>query len=202
MRKGRILVFAGSVLIAAGLMLTLWNILDSVRASDCAAQAAAELTALLVQEDGKVPSAGEEEIPDHILDPTRKMPTEEIDGALYIGMLHIPALSLELPVMSAWSDEGLKNAPCRYSGTAYRDGFVICAHNYRSHFGSLGKIHMGDEVTFTDVDGNVFRYAASSVETLQPTDIEEMTDEQWAMTLFTCTLGGKTRMAVRCERIE
>lgn len=202
MRKSRILILAGSVLIAAGVMLSFYNLLDGARASVSAAQAAAELNALLGQEQENAPDQIEEEIPDYLFDPAREMPTQIVDGTAYIGVVSIPSLSLELPVVSEWSYDALRSAPCRYSGTAYLDGFVICAHNYRAHFGSLHKIHMGDEVIFTDVDGNVFRFLASSIETLQPTAIEEMTDDTWAMTLFTCTLGGKTRMAVRCERAE
>ena len=36
-------------------------------------------------------------------------------------------------------------------------------------------------------------------EILQPGDVEEMLSGGWALTLFTCTLGGRTRVTVRCE---
>lgn len=188
----------GGALMLAGALLAIYNVAENARASADAAQAAEELGALLEREE----SADGAFIPDYLLDPTRDMPTQDVDGTAYIGLVSIPSLSIELPVAGEWSYETLKNAPCRYSGTAYRDGFVICAHNYRTHFGSLKNIRMGDEVIFTDVDGNEFRYTAVSVETLQPTAVEEMTDDGWALTLFTCTLGGRTRMTVRCERAE
>ena len=56
-------------------------------------------------------------------------------------------------------------------------------------------------VYFTDMDGNRFTYQVVSFEVLQPNQIEEMCDEQWDLTLFTCTLGGRTRFTVRCEKI-
>jgi len=40
------------------------------------------------------------------------------------------------------------------------------------------------------------------VETLQPTAVEEMCSGDWDLTLFTCTLGGKFRVTVRCDRVE
>ena len=149
-----------------------------------------------------VPPSGEslEEayIPDYILNPEMDMPEEDVDGQKYIGVLRIPDLSLELPVISNWSYPNLKNAPCRYAGSAYMNNMVIAAHNYNSHFGHLKDLSPGDEVTFTDVDGNVFQYEVSALEILSPFAVEEMTSGDWDLTLFTCTVGGQSRVTVRC----
>ena len=76
----------------------------------------------------------------------------------------------------------------------------IAAHNYRTHFGPLSRITVGDRVTFTDLDGNVFYYQVAEVQVLKPTAIEEMVSDDWDLSLFTCTLGGQTRLTVRCEK--
>ena len=141
------------------------------------------------------------EIPNYILNPQMDMPEKEYDGRSYVGVVAIPALNVELPVLADWSRSGAKIAPCRYSGTAYLDNLVICAHNYSSHFGRLNTLKTGELVYFTDMDGNLFTYEVVSFEILQPNQIEEMCDEQWDMTLFTCTLGGRTRFTIRCEKI-
>lgn len=86
----------------------------------------------------------------------------------------------------------------RYWGSAYRDDLVIAAHNYTRHFGSLKNVSVGDDVRFTDVDGNVFSYLVSEVEQLNPAAVEELETGDWALTLFTCTLGGQYRVVVRC----
>jgi len=39
-------------------------------------------------------------------------------------------------------------------------------------------------------------------EVLLPTAVEEMTAGEWDLTLFTCTLGGRSRVTVRCELVE
>ena len=137
-------------------------------------------------------------IPDYILNPEMDMPEENVDGQKYIGVLRIPDLSLELPVISNWSYPNLKNAPCRYAGSAYMNNMVIAAHNYNSHFGHLKDLSPGDEVTFTDVDGNVFQYEVSAIEILSPLAVEEMTNGDWDLTLFTCTVSGQSRVTVRC----
>ena len=70
--------------------------------------------------------------------------------------------------------------------------------HFKKHFGQLKNISLGDTVTFTDVDGNVFTYRVSDVENLSGTAVEEMEAGEWDLTLFTCTNGGRTRVTVRC----
>lgn len=192
---------AGLLLLAAAFLLAGYNLLDELRAGQAAGQVLEQMPAPdRVQE----PDSGsvEQEIPDYILDPNRDMPTVEIDGNAYIGTLDIPVLDLSLPVMSDWSYPKLKTAPCRYAGTAYQSGFVIAGHNYRRHFGPLSRLVPGDRVTFTDVDGNRFYYQVAEIQVLEPTAIEAMTSEDWDLSLFTCTLGGQTRLTVRCDKVE
>jgi len=193
----------GALLLAGALGLTTYNLYDEKRAQE-AAQAATERLALILPR----PSAPleslppeEQEIPDYILDPTRAMPTSQIDGVDYVGALSIPALGLDLPVIDQWSYPHLKLAPCRYRGTAYLDDLVIAAHNYPSHFGNLKNLQPGDLVTFTDLDGNLFRYEVADIEVLEPTAIREMVTSDYPLTLFTCTLGGAERVTVRCDRV-
>lgn len=142
----------------------------------------------------------EAEIPDYLLNPEMDMPVQEIDGHSYIGVLKIETLGLELPVISEWSNDELKIAPCRYTGSAYLDNLVLVAHNYQAHFASIRELSPGDEVVFTDMDGNVFTYEVILIETLTPTDVEEMTSGEFDLTLFTCTPDNSARVTVRCDR--
>ena len=57
------------------------------------------------------------------------------------------------------------------------------------------------DVTITDVDGHIFAYEVISLESLMPTAVEEMESGDWDLTLFTCTVGGRTRVVVRCALI-
>jgi sortase A len=61
---------------------------------------------------------------------------------------------------------------------------------------------IGDLVYFTDMDGVVSTYQVEEINILAPTDVEEMTDGGYALTMFTCTYGGKSRVTVRCSRVE
>lgn len=130
------------------------------------------------------------------------MPTIEIDGYEYIGYLSIPSLGLELPVMADWSYPQLRIAPCRYSGSIWSDDMVLMAHNYARHFGQLSRLSIGEEVTFKDVNGITITYEVMAIDTLNPTEVEDMTSGEYDLTLFTCTYGGKSRVTVRCDRLE
>lgn len=189
--RGKGLIMTGLLLIAAALFLTGYNIHQQKQAGDAAEQAVMQMR---------------EELPEPVLagmqqGSNREMPVVSVDGRAYIGLLTIPALNRELPVISEWDYENLKYGPCRYAGSAYQDNLVICAHNYLSHFGNFRSLSIGDEVIFTDVEGQVYRYQIAEVEVLEPTAVEEMKSGAWDLTLFTCTLGGQSRMTVRCERI-
>lgn len=128
------------------------------------------------------------------------MDTIEVEGHSYIGVLTLPTLSLELPVMTSWSYPSLRIAPCRYVGTVRSNDLVIAAHNYLRHFGGLKDLSIGDEVAFTDVHNVTTVYEVAEVEVLQPTAVESMVFSDYDLSLFTCTYGGRTRFTVRCVR--
>ena len=130
------------------------------------------------------------------------MPTINIDGNEYIGVLDIPALGIRLPVMGDWSYPKLRTAPCRYTGSVYDDDLVICGHNYQRHFGGLKNLTAGDTLMFTDEGGNVSSYTVTEVVQLSGTALGEMKAGDWDLTLFTCTVGGQLRVTVRCMRSE
>ncbi len=232
--KSNVFIFAGLLLIAAALLLTLRNYYESAKAEDASRDAVSRLEALISDagssnvgadadtsdtfdtsdtngagvdqtdespdENPSVTPPDEAEVPDYVLNPEMEMPTQAIDGVSYIGIINFLTLDLKLPVIDVWSYKNLKIAPCCYSGSAYSGKFVVCGHNYTSHFGRLGRLRIGDEIVFTDVDGNEFRYEVAEFDTVKPTAVDSVKNDDWDLTLFTCTMSGKSRMTVRCVK--
>ena len=63
-------------------------------------------------------------------------------------------------------------------------------------------LQVGDAVYFTDVGGNVISYEVSATEILKPTQVEEMRNSSWDLTLYTCTYGGRERVTIRCKQVQ
>ena len=142
---------------------------------------------------------GSEEI---LADRPHDMLTIKVNGHDCIGILSIPVLELELPVLTEWSYAKLKVAPCQYFGSYYEKNFVIAAHNYQSHFGRLSALQPNDLILFTDVSGTVYCYEVVLLETLAPNATEEMITSGFDLSLYTCTPGGASRVTVRCNAIS
>ena len=185
-KSGVILISLGAVLILAALLLFLHNRSEDRRAGQ-------EAESLL--EDARSAMAAD----------TDPEPQEELAEEItydYAGVITIPDLSLELPVIDQWSYARLKVAPCRQSGAAADGDLVIAAHNYKSHFGYLDRLEPGASVIFTDMEGTVYRYAVEEIRQLAPEDAEDVSSvfsSEYPLVLYTCTPGGKARVAVFCQ---
>ena len=219
-KTGKLIMGLGLLLIAAALVLAAYNVWDSYRAGKSAEDVLAAMDeAHLAALSGGASSSGgssggadsadggggssEDDAHDgKHSDGSTYMPTINIDGNEYIGVLDIPALGIRLPVMGDWSYPKLRTAPCRYIGSVYDDDLVICGHNYQRHFGGLKNLTAGDTVMFTDEGGNVSSYTVTEVVQLSGTALGEMKAGDWDLTLFTCTVGGQLRVTVRCMRSE
>ena len=152
-----------------------------------------------------------QEVRENIPDPTGtefpgetlpQMPAAQVSGYDCIGILSIPVLELELPVLADWSYAKLKVAPCHYFGSCHEKNFVIAAHNYQSHFGRLPQLQPKDMVLFTDLHGTTHCYEVVLLETLPGHATEEMITSGFDLSLYTCTPGGASRVTVRCSAIE
>ena len=131
-----------------------------------------------------------------------EMKVKEIDGYGYIGYLSIPALELDLPVMSEWDYDRLKIAPCRYHGSTKTDNLVIAAHNYSSHFKYIDSLVPGDILIFTDMEAKKHKYKVDAVELLLPTDVDKVKNSNDALILYTCTYSAAERITVRCSYLK
>ncbi len=205
-KRKKTYIIIGLVLIASALALTFYNMWDDLRAKDESEEVLAivkekQLEPVEVNEDDLI-RGDEYEIPDYQLNAEMDMPKVEVEDLSYIGVLKVPVLGLELPVLENWSYSNLRIAPCRYIGSAYTDDLIILAHNYNCHFGSIKKLNIGDKISFEDMDGNKFDYKVVEIEILDQYDVKEMEVGEWDLTLFTCTLDRVTRVTVRCEKVE
>lgn len=122
-------------------------------------------------------------------------------GYAMIATLRIDALSIELPVLSEWSDALLDVAPCRYSGSLITGDLVVLGHSYRSHLRALWNAEPGMQVELTDGAGYIHRFIVAEIETVSGNDGEALPSE-YPLTIFTCTADSRHRVLVRCTAAD
>jgi len=170
-----VLVVAGVVLIGTAAVLTLLNIYEDRMAGEYALQ---------------------------LMDETVLLEQEEIDeNADLCGSIEIEDLDIRLPVFNYVTENNLMQAPCRYMGSAESGDLIIAAHNYKSHFALLKELKPGGIIRFTDAAGKRYEYKVKETVVIDGTAVEDMISGDWDLTLFTCTIGGKHRITVRCESL-
>lgn len=185
---GKYLIIIGTILILGAMILVVRNIILKNKAIN-SNNLVLEVINRKEIEDIEIDSKIEE------------MRSEEVDGYSYIGIIKMPSIEIELPVMETASYDSLNIAPGRYYGSIYTNDLVICAHDYQYHFGRINRLRQGDRIIFTDILGNDYEYEVEVIEYLEPTDVKEMVDSEFDLTLYTCTYGAIRRVVVRCNRI-
>lgn len=194
-RAGSTLMLLGSVLIAAALLLQIFNSCEAKRA-----ELDSERMVCKVQQ--KINENQQQTSCEKLCDVQKEnMTCVEIEGCEYIGYLSIPVLKLELPIMSEWDYARLKIAPCRQFGSAKEDDLVIAGHNYRRHFGRLNLLKTNDLIRFVDMDGESSFYRVDEVELISPQSLKQVQNKNWELVLYTCNDQGDKRVVVGSTRI-
>ena len=200
---GILCMVIGAVLMTLALSLFISNQKEDRRAAEAAQETLVTLVEQ-IEEQHEETVSGNLQLPQgnngHSLQ--IQMSTMEVEGNTYVGFLSLPALGMELPIMADWNYELLQLAPCLYSGTTFTNDMVLMAHNFQSHFGRINELQLGDEIIFTDVTGGRLRYEVVAKDVLASTDVEEMIEGAYDLTLFTCTYGGKHRITVYCNQTD
>lgn len=207
--RGKLLIALGLVLLcAAGSMYALNERQDAL-----AGQSARALLAELNYElrlnpsftlapepslEPPVPSQTPIQAPAETPPPSPEPIQTTLSGYDLLGVLSVPDVGVELPILSTWSYDLLKVAPCRYSGTLAGGDLILLGHKYKSHFAPLHKCEVGDSLSFTDAEGREWTYQIDQIDTLHKSETERLPSPGHQLTIFTCTPGGENRLVLRC----
>ena len=196
------MIFAVLMLVSAGILL-FYNSKENNRVEQESLETVTELENILEQQITEQNNNKIEEETNETGNSTvssNDRTSINIKGQNYIGIVYIPILNnLALPVIENCTESNLKVSVCRYSGSLKENNIVIAGHNYKSSFGKLSSLKVGNIVYFKDVNGAVYKYHCKSIETLPPKSVNEMVTGDWDLTLFTCTYNGANRVAYRFE---
>ncbi|WP_051198053.1 sortase [Butyrivibrio sp. MB2005] len=187
--RGKVSILLGIVCFALAFYIFAYNRDEDVSAGVSAAT-------LLEGVDAQITNVPTE------MPPTGEMKAVDVNGQSFIGIITIPAIDIRLPIQSEWSSENARTSPCRYKGSVYTNDLIVAGHNYQRHFGKLNQLNSGDTVIVTDIDGREYYYEVTYTETIGTYEVDKMDEGEWDFTLFTCTIGGASRVTVRCEFVK
>ena len=197
-KQGALLVLIGLCMVLAAMFLHTTQERQDMQAGENAAVLLEQLELSRMS----VPSPKPTEEAEPIAPQETRMPEKKYLGYTMIGTLRVPAVGIELPILQDWSYPLLNVAPCRYTGSAAEGNMILMGHNYKRHFAPLRQVSPGDRVEFLDASGSSHAYVVAGTEVLKPTQLDELTVSESALTIFTCTPGGYGRFVVRCDPIR
>ena len=123
-----------------------------------------------------------------------------------IGIISIPKINLEYPILSTATTELLKVAPCYFWGASPNEigNLCIAGHNYRNtkFFSKVPSLTNGDAINITDLYGRTITYIVYDNYVVAPNDracTSQLTNGKKEVTLITCTNDSSNRVIIKAR---
>ena len=130
------------------------------------------------------------------------------DGTVYytIGVINIPSINVNYPILSTYTDELLKIAPCKFHGPNPNEvgNLCIAGHNYKNSkfFSKVPTLELGDKIEITDLSGRMLTYTIYDKFIVNPDELEctsQLTNGKKEITFITCTNDNKQRHIIKAR---
>lgn len=133
-------------------------------------------------------------------------PIIEFEGYKVIGIINIPKIELEYPILEETTKATMKISISKYWGKEINSfGNVSLAghNNYDgTMFGKNKKLEIGDLIELTDLSNNTIEYEIYDIFSTDPNDVTilQTTDSKIReVTLITCTNGRAERLIIKAH---
>lgn len=183
----KILIIVGACLLAAAMVLLIvwqWNIRTAEQKSK---EYAAVIRELIPEPQGAVP----EERRDNA------MATLSVDGTDFVGLLEIPKYDSVLPVCDDWGNSA--KYPCRFNGSVYDRTMRIGGTSQKGQYDFYRDISVGDNVFFTDMEGNRFSYTVTDICYENNADQSTLQRKESSLTLFIKNIHAFEYIIIYCD---
>jgi len=121
-----------------------------------------------------------------------------------IGVINIPKIGVNYPILSETSVASLKIAPGKFWGPDpnQEGNLCIAGHNYRNNqfFSKVPNLQNGDTIEITDLTGKTLEYTVYDKYIVTPEDTNctsQITNGRTEITLITCTNDNKLRHIIK-----
>lgn len=126
-----------------------------------------------------------------------------------VGIIEIPEIDLEYPILSKTTDALLKISVCKFWGPEPNEvgNLCIAGHNYTNTraFSKAYKLEKGDMIYITDLSGRKIKYKIYSHYVVKANNTEptsQITHGKKEITLITCTNGIKERRIIKAVEVQ
>ena len=130
----------------------------------------------------------------------------EYKGYNVVGIIKIPKINIEYPIIDKTNDETMKYSITKFWGNNVNDigNFSMAGHNYfdNTMFSNTNKLNIGDYIQMTGMDGKTVEYNVFDKYVIDPNDVEcvKCVDENTReITLITCINGRKNRLIIKAR---
>ena len=125
------------------------------------------------------------------------MPSAEIGGENFVGLLKIERYNCVLPIGTVWDQEQIDRFPMVFSGNIYDRNLMIGGGNSEGQFDFVDEIEIGTSVKYLDLFGRVFWYEVSMVNHAESIDKIESGEDD--LTLFARSKNTSKYVIIRCR---
>ena len=132
--------------------------------------------------------------------------TAKYKGYDVIGIIKIPKINIEYPIINKTNDETMALSITKFWGNNVNDigNFTMAGHNYfdGTMFSNTNKLTIGDTIEMTDLNSNVIEYKVFDKYVIDPNDVEcvqSVKENTREITLITCINGRKNRLIVKAR---
>ena len=137
---------------------------------------------------------------------------QEIDAKIgdykVIGIINIPKINIEYPILEKTNKESLKLSITKFYGEKInqKGNVVLAGHNNlnKTLFGKINELENGDIIELTDSQMVTVKYQVFNKYVIDPNDIDcifPIDENTREVTLITCTNRDKNRLVVKAREI-
>lgn len=132
----------------------------------------------------------------------------EIDGYKVLGIIRIPKINLEYPILNETTNLSMKKSITKFWGPNLNEvgNLTLAGHNNRdgTMFGKVKNLEVGDIIEIEDLYKNTVKYQIFDMYVIEPNDVscvKSVDPNAKEVTLITCTNGNKNRLITKAREI-
>lgn len=133
----------------------------------------------------------------------------ELGGYKVIGIIKIPKINLEYPILEKTNTESLNISITKFWGNEINEigNVTLAGHNNLNGvmFGKIKKLSNGDILELTDIQNITLKYEVFETKVIDPNDIScilPIEEGRREVTLITCTNGRSNRFIVKAKEVK